>query len=73
VWLRTTDFGDDKDRVIVRSAQFGGQPTYFCSDLAYYIDKRKRGADKVVILLGADHTATSAGCAAWSPAWAKTR
>jgi len=54
-WLRTTDFGDDKDRVIVRSAQFGGQPTYFCSDLAYYIDKRKRGADKVVILLGADH------------------
>ena len=55
VWLRTTDFGDDKDRVIVRSAQFGGKPTYFCSDLAYYIDKRKRGADKVVILLGADH------------------
>jgi arginyl-tRNA synthetase len=55
VWLRTTDFGDDKDRVIVRSAKFGGQPTYFCSDLAYYIDKRERGADKVVILLGADH------------------
>jgi arginyl-tRNA synthetase len=55
VWLRTTDFGDDKDRVIVRSQKFGGQPTYFCSDLAYYIDKRERGADKVVILLGADH------------------
>ncbi|HEX3813633.1 MAG TPA: arginine--tRNA ligase [Mycobacteriales bacterium] len=55
VWLRTTDFGDDKDRVIVRSAKFGGRPTYFCSDLAYYIDKRERGADKVIILLGADH------------------
>ena len=52
VWLRTTDFGDDKDRVIVRS---NGQPTYFCSDLAYYIDKRDRGADKVIILLGPDH------------------
>jgi arginyl-tRNA synthetase len=52
VWLRTTDFGDDKDRVIVRS---NGQPTYFCADLAYYIDKRTRGADKVVILLGPDH------------------
>jgi len=52
VWLRTTDFGDDKDRVIVRS---DGRPTYFCADLAYYVDKRERGADKVVILLGADH------------------
>ena len=52
VWLRTTDFGDDKDRVIVRS---NGQPTYFSSDLAYYIDKRNRGADKVIILLGPDH------------------
>jgi arginyl-tRNA synthetase len=52
VWLRTTDFGDDKDRVIVRS---NGQPTYFSADLAYYIDKRNRGADKVIILLGPDH------------------
>ena len=52
IWLRTTDFGDDKDRVIVRS---DGRPTYFCADLAYYLDKRARGADKVVILLGADH------------------
>jgi len=51
-WLRTTDFGDDKDRVIVRS---DGRPTYFCADLAYYLDKRERGANKVVILLGADH------------------
>ncbi|MGI8881038.1 MAG: arginine--tRNA ligase [Jatrophihabitans sp.] len=52
VWLRTTEFGDDKDRVIVRS---NGQPTYFCADLAYYVDKRNRGADKVLIILGADH------------------
>jgi arginyl-tRNA synthetase len=52
VWLRTTDFGDDKDRVIVRS---NGQPTYFGADLAYYIDKRNRGADRVIILLGPDH------------------
>lgn len=52
IWLRTTDFGDDKDRVIVRR---DGRPTYFCGDLAYYLDKRQRGADKVIILLGADH------------------
>ncbi|MGI8696817.1 MAG: arginine--tRNA ligase [Mycobacteriales bacterium] len=52
VWLRTTDFGDDKDRVIVRS---DGRPTYFNADLAYYVDKRSRGFDKVLIVLGADH------------------
>ncbi|MEP6853625.1 MAG: arginine--tRNA ligase, partial [bacterium] len=52
VWLRTTDFGDDKDRVIVRS---DGRPTYFNADLAYYLDKRSRGAHRVVIILGADH------------------
>jgi len=52
VWLRTTDFGDDKDRVLVRS---NGQPTYFGADAAYYLDKRERGFDKIVILLGADH------------------
>lgn len=52
VWLRTTDLGDDKDRVLVRS---NGQPTYFASDCAYYLDKRERGADRVIIVLGADH------------------
>jgi len=52
VWLRTTDFGDDKDRVLVRS---NGTPTYFCADAAYYLDKRERGFDRVVIMLGADH------------------
>jgi len=52
VFLRTTDFGDDKDRALVKS---DGQPTYFCADAAYYRDKRGRGFDKVVMLLGADH------------------
>jgi arginyl-tRNA synthetase len=51
-WLRTTDFGDDKDRVVVRSS---GEWTYFAADCAYYLDKRERGFDKVVIMLGADH------------------
>jgi arginyl-tRNA synthetase len=53
VWLRTTDFGDDKDRVLVKA---DGEPTYFAADCAYYLDKRDRGFDKVVIMLGADHT-----------------
>jgi arginyl-tRNA synthetase len=53
VWLRTTDFGDDKDRVLVKA---GGEPTYFAADCAYYLDKRARGFDKVVIMLGADHS-----------------
>ena len=52
VWLRTTDFGDDKDRVLVRS---DGRPTYFNADCAYYLDKRERGADRCIVLLGADH------------------
>ena len=52
VWLRTTDFGDDKDRPLVKS---DGDPTYFAADCAYYLDKRNRGFDKVVIMLGADH------------------
>ena len=53
VWLRTTDFADDKDRVLVKG---DGEPTYFAADCAYYLDKRSRGFDKVVIMLGADHT-----------------
>jgi arginyl-tRNA synthetase len=52
VWLRTTDFGDDKDRVLVKS---DGTTTYFASDAAYYVDKRSRGFDHCVYLLGADH------------------
>jgi arginyl-tRNA synthetase len=53
VWLRTTEFADDKDRVLVKS---DGERTYFAADCAYYLDKRERGFDKVVIMLGADHT-----------------
>jgi arginyl-tRNA synthetase len=51
-WVRTTDFGDDKDRVYVRS---NGDFTYYAADCAYYLDKRGRGFDKIVIILGADH------------------
>ncbi|MEV0395380.1 arginine--tRNA ligase [Polymorphospora rubra] len=51
-WLRTTDFGDDKDRVLRKS---DGDWTYFAADCAYYLDKRERGFDRVVMMLGADH------------------
>jgi arginyl-tRNA synthetase len=51
-WLRTTTFGDDKDRVLVKA---DGEWTYFAADAAYYLDKRERGFDRVVIMLGADH------------------
>ncbi|MEV4760874.1 arginine--tRNA ligase [Micromonospora sp. NPDC049559] len=51
-WLRTTDFGDDKDRVLRKS---NGEWTYFAADCAYYLDKRERGFDRAVIMLGADH------------------
>jgi arginyl-tRNA synthetase len=52
VWLRTSDFGDDKDRVLVKS---DGVATYFMSDAAYYLDKRGRGFDRCIYMLGADH------------------
>jgi arginyl-tRNA synthetase len=52
IWLRTTTFGDDKDRVLVKA---DGEWTYFAADAAYYLDKRERGFDKLVIMLGADH------------------
>jgi arginyl-tRNA synthetase len=52
LWLRTTDFGDDKDRVLVRS---DGEPTYFAPDIAYHFDKLKRGAEHLIDVLGADH------------------
>jgi arginyl-tRNA synthetase len=51
-WLRTTEFGDDKDRVLVKA---DGELTYFASDTAYYVDKRARGFDTAIYLLGADH------------------
>ncbi len=52
VWLRTTDFDDDKDRVLIKA---DGELTYFASDTAYYVDKRDRGFDICIYLLGADH------------------
>jgi len=51
-WLRTTDFGDDKDRVMIKS---DGSFAYFASDSAYYISKRERGFDICIYMLGADH------------------
>ncbi|WP_028047488.1 arginine--tRNA ligase [Cellulomonas sp. URHE0023] len=51
-WLRTTDFGDDKDRVVIKR---DGEAAYIAGDIAYYLDKRERGFDRVVIMLGADH------------------
>jgi arginyl-tRNA synthetase len=51
-WLRTTELGDDKDRVIIKS---DGQAAYIAGDLAYYLDKRERGFDRNIIMLGADH------------------
>ena len=52
VWLRTTDFGDDKDRVVIKS---DGAPAYVAADIAYYLDKRQRGFDLCIYMLGADH------------------
>jgi arginyl-tRNA synthetase len=52
IWLRSTEFGDDRDRVIIRS---NGVPAYFSGDLAYYLDKRERGFNRCIIMLGADH------------------
>jgi arginyl-tRNA synthetase len=52
LWLRTTDFGDDKDRVLIRS---NGEATYLTPDIAYHWDKLQRGFDRLVDVLGADH------------------
>jgi len=71
IWLRTTDFGDDKDRVLVKS---DGELTYFASDTAYYINKRERGFDICIYMLGADHHGyvgrlkATAACAGDDPA-----
>ncbi|HZU61254.1 MAG TPA: arginine--tRNA ligase [Solirubrobacteraceae bacterium] len=54
VWLRTTSFGDDKDRVVIRT---GGEPTYLAADIAYLADKRERGFDRQLMPVGADHHA----------------
>lgn len=52
VWLRSTTFGDDRDRVVIKS---DGEHAYIAGDLAYYLDKRERGFDRCIYMLGADH------------------
>jgi arginyl-tRNA synthetase len=51
-WLRSTEFGDDKDRPVIKS---DGRPAYIAGDLAYFLDKRERGFDLCIYMLGADH------------------
>lgn len=58
LWLRTTDFGDDKDRVMRRSAERGGEPTYFVPDVAYHMTKWERGFTRAINVQGADHHST---------------
>ena len=55
LYIRSTEFGDDKDRVLVRSAERGGLPTYEAADIAYLKDKLERGFDRAIYVLGADH------------------
>jgi arginyl-tRNA synthetase len=52
LWLRTTEFGDDKDRVLIRAS---GEPTYLAADVAYHWDKLQRGFNRLIDVLGADH------------------
>jgi arginyl-tRNA synthetase len=58
VWLRTTDYGDDKDRVVLRSAERGGTPTYFVPDIAYHVTKWQRGFTRSINVQGSDHHST---------------
>jgi arginyl-tRNA synthetase len=61
LWVRSTEFGDDKDRVLIRSQERGALPTYEAADIAYLRDKLERGFDRIVYILGADHH----GVAGW--------
>jgi arginyl-tRNA synthetase len=58
LWLRTTDFGDDQDRVMKRSAEKGGEYTYFVPDVAYHVTKWERGFTRAINVQGADHHST---------------
>jgi arginyl-tRNA synthetase len=58
LWLKTTDFGDDKDRVMRRSAEKGGEPTYFLPDVAYHVTKWERGFHRSINVQGSDHHST---------------
>ena len=57
LWFKSTEFGDDKDRVVVRS---NGEPTYFASDIGYVVEKFSRGFDELIYVWGADHHGTIA-------------
>ena len=71
LWMRTTDFGDDKDRVLIRS---DGELTYFASDTAYYVRQARSAASTAASTCSAPTTTgTSAGCGRWPPAPATTR
>jgi arginyl-tRNA synthetase len=58
LWLKTTDFGDDKDRVMRKRAEKGGEYTYFLPDVAYHVDKWERGFKRAINVQGADHHST---------------
>jgi arginyl-tRNA synthetase len=58
VWLRSSAYGDDDDRVIIRSPERGGTPTYRAADIVYLVDKLERGFDRAIYVLGADHHGT---------------
>ncbi len=67
LWVRSTEFGDEKDRVLIRSAEKGGLPTYEAVDIVYVRDKLERGFDRLVYVLGADHH----GVRLWYPVIAR--
>jgi arginyl-tRNA synthetase len=58
LWARSSNYGDDDDRVIVRSPELGGTPTYRAADIVYLADKLERGFDRAIYVLGADHHGT---------------
>jgi arginyl-tRNA synthetase len=58
LWARSSAYGDDEDRVLIRSAEQGGTPTYRAADVVYLVDKLERGFDRAIYVLGADHHGT---------------
>jgi arginyl-tRNA synthetase len=58
IWARSSEYGDDDDRVLIRSPEQGGGPTYRAADVAYLVDKLERGFDRAIYVLGADHHGT---------------
>jgi arginyl-tRNA synthetase len=67
IWVRASEYGDDKDQVIIRSPEKGGLPTYRAADIVYLADKLERGFDRAIYVLGADHHGTRN----WYPAVAR--